>query len=690
MTGTIRSGSASFVPRARLIKLLGGELIRDEVMAVVELVKNAHDADASFVRLYFKLASETPGCIEIEDDGHGMDVENLLENWMQPAGSSKRERAHHYTVGGRRVLGEKGVGRFAIDRLGRFTHLVSRRPGNDTEFVARFDWDEFDDDSRLLSDVHSRWEERKADRIVRSGTLIRIEELRSAWTERSFRKLCARLQRLLSPLRESQNFRIEIISDEFPDYSCTLKTDLIDLSPYRTAASFDGQETVRISMNGGDASEHLWNGAGRLSCGPVRLTLHAFDLEVDALSQIGPRQEVRAWLREWSGVSVYRDGFRVLPYGEPDDDWLRLDQRRVNNPVVRLSNNQICGFIEITQDQNPELRDQTNRGGLIQNRAFEDLRRLVLFVMQLLEADRQLKRHPASDDDRPLEKDDDLTHGTLLDSMESLARDIRGGTGRELLKLVGDLKSTIAREQERQNADLLEFAQLAAIGQSAAFLNHSIEPHLRVLGEGLSELLERRSGEGDAERRFIIRDMNDSLSEMIDAIGLLGQVAPTGHTRRRVIDVNDQLHVFRKTTSQFLSDHNINLEVAKGNGRLSRADIPPENLQQVLHMLLWNSIDWMDPQEPGRIRVFASRSDKYCGILYQDNGPGVSHNISEKIFLSGFSMKENGRGMGLPMVRQLLSRYGASIRLLTDRRRKGANFEILLRVRNSRSMMNLP
>ncbi len=74
-------------------------------------------------------------------------------------------------------------------------------------------------------------------------------------------------------------------------------------------------------------------------------------------------------------MSVYRDGFRVWPYGEPHDDWLRLDQRRVNNPVTRLSNNQVVGFVEIMRDGNPELADQTNREGILQSRALEDLRR---------------------------------------------------------------------------------------------------------------------------------------------------------------------------------------------------------------------------------------------------------------------------------------------------------------------------
>src|SRR5205823_8194971 len=132
-----------------------------------------------------------------------------------------------------------------------------------------------------------------------------------------------------------------------------------------------------------------------LRCGPVRARIFAFDLETDALARIGPRLEVRAWLREWSGVSVYRDEFRVWPYGEPHDDWLRLDQRRVNNPVVRLSNNQVGGFVEIARDRNPDLRDQTNREGLLHNDAFADLRRLLYLVLETLEATRQAVRHPS-------------------------------------------------------------------------------------------------------------------------------------------------------------------------------------------------------------------------------------------------------------------------------------------------------
>ena len=73
--------------------------------------------------------------------------------------------------------------------------------------------------------------------------------------------------------------------------------------------------------------------------------------------------QVRGMLDNGAGISIYRDGFRVLPYGEPDDDWLRLDMRRVQNPTLRLSNNQVLGYVLISSEGNPKLRDQSNREG---------------------------------------------------------------------------------------------------------------------------------------------------------------------------------------------------------------------------------------------------------------------------------------------------------------------------------------
>src|SRR5262249_37259142 len=123
VTARPRNGTIAFRPRARLLKLIGEELISDEVVAISELVKNSHDADATTVLLRFTGVTRPDGRIEVIDDGSGMDLDTLLGRWMEPAASTKVGKGHQITPRGRRVLGEKGVGRFAADKLARHQEI---------------------------------------------------------------------------------------------------------------------------------------------------------------------------------------------------------------------------------------------------------------------------------------------------------------------------------------------------------------------------------------------------------------------------------------------------------------------------------------------------------------------------------------------------------------------------------------
>src|SRR5262249_4988507 len=143
--------------------------------------------------------------------------------------------------------------------------------------------------------------------------------------------------------------------------------------------------------------------------------------------------------------SVYRDGFRVWPYGEPHDDWLRLDQRRVNNPVVRFSNNQLVGFVEISRDGNPDLVDQTNREGLIHNQAYEDLRRLLYFVLQILEAGRQRVRHPSTA--TSVTGSQTGPQNGLAAALEKVAKRTDPKTRADLLKLATRARESVTRQE---------------------------------------------------------------------------------------------------------------------------------------------------------------------------------------------------------------------------------------------------
>jgi hypothetical protein len=243
-----QSGFAPFVPRARLLRLIGSELISDDVVAITELVKNAHDADASFVSIQFSNVTGENGEITIRDDGHGLDLDTLLTRWMQPAGSSKGRANTRFTPAGRRVLGEKGVGRFAADKLAAGLELVSRVRGDSDEVHAVFDWDEFDADDRMLSEVRSRWEVRHADWLDSHGTMLRLGRLRSVWTERMFRRLCTRLARLISPFDSGKGFRILVESDEFPHYSGEVGGGYLEAAPYKRARPSSTGSTARSSL----------------------------------------------------------------------------------------------------------------------------------------------------------------------------------------------------------------------------------------------------------------------------------------------------------------------------------------------------------------------------------------------------------------------------------------------------------
>lgn len=684
-----QSGFAPFVPRARLLRLIGSELISDDVVAITELVKNAHDADASFVSIQFTNVTAVHGEITIRDDGHGMDLDTLLTRWMQPAGSAKGRASTRFTPAGRRVLGEKGVGRFAADKLAASLELVSRVRGDSDEVHAVFDWDEFDADDRMLSDVRSRWEVRPADWLDSHGTMLRLGRLRSVWTERMFRRLCTRLARLISPFDAGKGFRILVESDEFPHYSGEVGGGYLSVAPYRIEADFDGESAVTIRINDGKAARHTLSEQERPSCGPVRARLFAFDLETESLAKLGPRAEVRAWLREWSGVSVYRDSFRVWPYGEPSDDWLRLDQRRVNNPVVRLSNNQIVGFVEISSDRNPELRDQTNREGLIHNQAFEDLQRFILFVMQLVEAERQSLRHPQSRRHAPGENVSRARKdaASLPEYLDGIARKATGTVADDVRRAAERARTAANTEAQSRRRMLEGYTELAATGQTAWLVSHSVAAcldHVQDACAALRTSFGRKNVDEILQSAKALNQLEATVRLASAQLHSITSVQAGAGKRRRGLDVAAELEKFVEISAPLLLRHDATFEIDAPKGAVLRTEMRPELFSSVVSSLLMNALDWRHDGRPLAITATVRVHGDFLEMLVQDSGKGVTPGLEERIFEPLVSGRE-GAGMGLTIARSVIETHGGAIELLSDRRRKGATFKIRLPRKKARA-----
>jgi signal transduction histidine kinase len=674
------SGYAAFRPRARLLKLIGAELISDDVVAITELVKNAHDADATHVTLRFSNVTTPAGEITITDDGHGMDRETLLGGWMEPAGSTKRGDARKRSPAGRWMLGEKGLGRFAADKLGKELELVSRREKK-AEVRATFDWDRFDNDDALLGEVKNRWEIRPAEVIETHGTVLRITGLRSVWTEKMFRRLSLRLSRLQSPFNAVDGFRIRIESDEFADYAGDLPTGFLEKAPYRIDASFDGEGRFDVSLQGRKKQTVEWNG-GALACGPVRIRLHGFDLETESIARLGPRLEVRAWLKEWSGVSMYRDGFRVWPYGEPHDDWLRLDQRRVNNPVVKLSNNQVVGFVEITQSGNPELRDQTNREGLINNQAVHDLRKVVHFVFQLLEAERQSVRHPDSSVAQPRPEkarrsDDEVA------VLRDLASRAEGRLASEISGAASRLDDTRRRTEANHRRILEGYGDLAARGLVLSRMIPELEELLANVNRSTDDI---RAAGADKRLNDGLRALTASVNGIGARLQLLSALGTATAHRRRAIEVPVELKRAVALFAPMLEKQGAKLTTELQFRHLLRIDMSPEVFRLLLHILVSNSLDWLHgvPSPQIAIRVSVT-STEACDITVSDNGPGFGEVALQRAFEPLFSLKDGGLGMGLTLARDIVERHAGRIEILDDRRRKGAHVRLVLPRKRSRA-----
>lgn len=689
------TGSTPFRARARLIRLLGEELISDEVMAVVELVKNGYDADAHQVTVSLKQEHAVDrGEIRVYDNGMGMDLEQVLNVWMEPATPNKRAggRRKARTPLGRIQLGEKGVGRFAADKLGSELELISRKAGNPEEVGLRVSWHRYDQD-HYLDEVENRWFTRKP--VVfngdRSGTVAIVRSLRTAWSEDMVRRLHNGLTRLVAPSQHLADFEILFECDMMPSLNGRLWNRIVESAPYRLSGSVDETGTLRVSDGSSEdidlrtlSGGHFADGHGGMrapSCGPFRIELNVWDLEPLKIngSGFGVDMETRRQIKSASGVSIYRDGFRVWPYGEPDDDWLELNQRRVNNPTMRISNNQVIGLIEITHHGNPELRDRTSREGLIDNSALYDLKALVLAAILTLETSRFAIRRDIlrMRDSARLKQDDPILHEL------SLARAAMNGTGNGGIKSLREIERLYKEQKADADRRYEHVSQLAGIGMAAELLTDGFSRrNLRAMTQ-LRALLNEIRTKDSPELKRLAEELFEQMEEISEQVDLMNPLYQPDAQVREAINVAAAIY-----DSVFLLKDNLaenDTEVRLTGDRALAVRFNRGHLMQVMMILLNNAQNMI--AESGmseRLIEVSIFSDPHAaGLRICDSGPGVMSGARRLIFEPHYSTRKAGRGLGLHVARDILSTYnsqlvledgnvtlpGACFRITFDRRR---------------------
>lgn len=702
-------------PAGRHILTIGRDLIQDPYAAVVELVKNAYDADATRVDIQFSKYEVSREILNgekiihygikicISDDGHGMIRSVVTDKWMVPSTDDKKIRK--VSPKGRIMQGRKGIGRYASAILGNDLFLETVADGTKTSLLVN--WNDFEK-AEYLSDVDVLIE--TINTIENSGTKLLMtgdESFLYEWNESQFKQLQKELKKLMTPIEDTKIssdtlFKIYINIKGFGNYD----KENEEIEPYPLFDLFDYRIYGKINQNGygkliyemqkvrNSIPEEINFYYGMSTeCGNVEFDIRVFDREKEAIEDLIRRGlkdesgnyvgklEARRLLNENNGIGVYRNGFRIRPLGDPDFDWLELNKKRVQNPSLKIGSDQVIGFVKIESEEYSGLIEKSARDGLKENVNYFSLIDLTQKIIGELENRRFIYRNKAGLSRKTLKIEAEFEN---LFSFDSLRKNIQKTL--EKGKVNGDISSNIMQainDTEKEKNKIAEFLrETVAIYQGQATLGKIINV---VLHEGrkpleffkdqvqLFNIAYKDYENGNTEKLpklynkiSAFSDNSDILLQLFKKIGPLAQ-GKRG-TQKELLLVESLKSNFSVFDSQ-LKDVNWNIETSSGND--IKIKCWSQDLYSIFTNLIENSLFWMNEKKTQKkqISVYVDIEDNEINFIdYKDTGPGIENNLLDSgvIFEPDFSTKPEGTGLGLSIAGESARRCGFELKALSS------------------------
>lgn len=678
-----------FRPRARLLQLLGDQLIGSPRLAVFELVKNAYDADAENVTVSLEgLRTSTPSIV-VQDDGDGMDIDVIRDIWLVPAhdhrglqrSQLKRTRLN------RLPLGEKGLGRFAVHKLGDAIELVTRAAGK-LECVVQIDWSSLIA-KEFLSEAEVTVSSREPQIFTgrETGTRLTISNLRDVnWTRGEVRRLLRQITSISSPFKSrSDQFNTELKVPEHPEWVAGVPdiNVLLDRAPWHFVFSFEnGQidwdyefrgipgmklERRRASMQAGrlqvisdrdadggassqgaaskKAKKVTADSAVTEGIGPVTGEFYVFDRDREVLRLLGDSQLIENFLDENGGVRVYRDSIRVYNYGEAGDDWLGLDLRRVNTPTRNISRNIIVGAVDLSLEQSQGLIEKTNREGFVENASYSNLRRIVLGALALLEVERKIDKENI----RSITgQGRDPEVANITQPLQAL----REAAGKH--KLSAELDPLINKAEKNYNEMRDTMLQAGLSGMGLAIVFHEIEQGVRILHDAIEDGGDLATVQIQA--RELVRVL-DGFSELLRKGDKRNNSLK--HLVKRARDLNRVR--FRNHSVQLVCP-----ALEEGAPDIERSFAFGLLLGAINNLLdnafYWLQVRWPEGGEDER-KIYINIDADIAGhpaIIVADTGPGLQDD-PERLTRPFFSRRPDGMGVGLYYVNMVMELNGGHL-----------------------------
>lgn len=699
---------------AGIINRLGKELVGRHETAVAELVKNSYDADAQTVDLFFSNCDNEGGSLIIEDSGIGMTREQLIKGFMTISSSDKihNPKSPRYK---RTRAGQKGIGRFATQRLGNKLTVTTQTKEATKALQVTIEWDDFEMDSNLLLISNKIIE---VEKTKEEGTSLLIENLRDFWSEAMIKRAYRYVSELLQPFPLSERFEE---GENDPGFKASF---------YKDNVAVVNEENIFYK----NATAEIEGYVDKTGDGFYNLTSSHFDLE-DELYPIGsngkkekykkfddlrnihfkayyfiygrgliPKQvesAIRQNAEEFGGVRLYRNGFRVLPYAEKDNDWLGLDASvRKRVIITPHGNNSFYGFIEVFDKEGKIFQELSSREGLLENKAFSELKDFAFKVLTdatiKIAAIRGKKKKSTQKDweKKPKEVIEDVA--SSLDAAASKQEADNGKptnndpskndsgenpatptlTPEDLKKLAQDLRDSSKRDEEAKKQLLQEIQLLrilASLGLTIGEFVHEIKHHLRAFDLDI-DFLHRKLSEAAYSKRTT--RLKSNLNSFTTYTSYFDKAISENVNRELVpVEIKDAVHSFYKVIQPDAIRSGITMEDAELIGYdLFTCPMHNSEWASILFNFYTNSKKAIDKvQTKGKIKVKAGEDGDIIYLEFSDNGIGISPDKHERIFdvfyttssPSGNDASEaeesTGTGLGLKIVKDIVTGYGGEI-----------------------------
>ena len=721
-----------------LKNLIGRELITDQYIAIFELVKNGYDAGASKVDVIFENTKSIDNSkIIIVDNGSGMSLDDINNKWLFVAFSEKNIKK---IDNGRTYAGAKGVGRFSCDRLGSKLILTTRKKGYPTERII-IEWDKFEEDTeKLMMEIQVQHETVKdCEYIKESGTVLEILNLHDVWDRNSLIHLKRSLEKLIDPNQNivDKNFNIELKVDDEKAEDALKNNDynkIVNAKIRNTIFETLIKKTIKIKadiykdfieIELADRDIKIYSIKLNNTYGIENISVEMYFL--NELAKVNFRKKMGIPPKDYGSLFMYKNGFRVYPFGEPGDDQFKLDQRKGQGYKRYLGTREILGRIEI-KGEGKGFKEATSRdGGFIKTTEYSNLReflvnellrRLEIYIVEVIEwgVDSEiLKDSSISNIQKYLNKISNGKNKNIIevDYDNNILKELEKRSNKSINKNIKDIKEIAIEKEDKnlyQKVDILgkEFEEkkkeieskdeiienkTEEIEQAKAqkyFLTNTIGKDVKefmVLQHQIARCCDTIE-KGTNKITEILRKENISKEDIerakkaIASIGKENEIILMASDTITNANYNSEFKKIKVDLVQYITEYIENVyNASQSHRQIVKVEvedniefikeISPLEVSIIFNNLFSNAIK----ANATKIKVIIRKNSTQLYIQILDNGTGIKEKDKDYIFDFGYTTRFKGTGLGLYHTKEIIKELNGEI-YYNDENRNETEFVI--------------